>query len=254
MRSAIYEGLVYHARTEPKTHRFKARVFLASVDLDELEAGSLPVPRRFSPLAWFRRADYLGDPKRPLKAEVLDRVQAELGRRPAGRVVLLGHLRSWMYVFNPVVFYACYDAGGQLDAFVAEITNTPWDERHAYVLDARPGRGEGTWTWRFPKTFHVSPFHPMEHDYVWTLRDEGGSLGIHMQNLEKGVCVFRAGLDAEARPLTRAALLGALVRHPLLTWRVTLGIYLHAALLWLKRVPFHVHPDKRGEAATHPSS
>lgn len=245
MNSALYQGRVYHDRLTPRRHRFQARVFLPLVDLAELEAGRLPIPRRWSPLAWFRRADYMGDPALPLRQVVLDRVEESLGRRPGGRVALLGHLRSWLYVFNPVVFYYCYGTDDHLEAVVAEITNTPWDERHAYVLDARdsgPGSGH---RWRFPKAFHVSPFHPMEHDYDWSFRDPGERIAIHMENLEGGTKVFQAGLAAERVPLTRGSLVRALLRHPLLTWRVTLGIYLHAALLWLKRVPFHTHPSKR---------
>jgi len=252
VRSALYEGRVYHDRLTPRRHRFQARVFLPLVDLGELERGELPIPTRWSPLAWFRRADYMGDPERCLREVVLDRVEAELGRRPEGPVALVGHLRSWLYVFNPVVFYYCYDREERLDAIVAEITNTPWDERHAYVLDARdsgPGAGH---RWRFAKDFHVSPFHPMEHEYDWSFRTPGEHLTVHMENLEAGAKVFQAGLTAERRPLTRGSLVRALLRHPLLTWRVTAGIYVHAALLWLKRVPFHVHPSKRG--ASRPAS
>ena len=72
---------------------------------------------------------------------------------------LLTHLRYFGYVFNPVSFYYCYRSDGELTCIVAEITNTPWSERHAYVLaveDARP-RGRSL-HWSFAKAFHVSPF------------------------------------------------------------------------------------------------
>ena len=87
-------------------------------------------------LVWFRRADYMGPADRPLDEVVRDRVEEELGRRPRGAVRMLTQLRTFGYVFNPVTFYYCFDEDERLDAVVAEITNTPWNERHAYVLDA----------------------------------------------------------------------------------------------------------------------
>ena len=54
---------------------------------------------------------------------------------------MLTHLRTFGHCFNPVSFYYCFAADGErLEAIVAEVTNTPWGERHAYVLR----RGEPT--------------------------------------------------------------------------------------------------------------
>jgi len=54
---------------------------------------------------------------------------------PTGPIRILTHLRYFGYVFNPVSFYFCYDgAVGHVETIVAEITNTPWGERHCYVL------------------------------------------------------------------------------------------------------------------------
>ena len=236
--SAIYAGTVSHARRGPRAHAFSYRMYMLYLDLDELpELG----------LRSFRRADYLGDPSRDLATEVRDRVEAALGFRPEGPIRLLTHVRSLGYVFNPVSFYYCFAAGGErLRAVVAEITNTPWGERHAYVLPAGPDGVVST----FEKAFHVSPFYPMEQSYDWRLPVPGESLQVEMANLEKGSEVFRARLALRrAGDLSPAALRRAALLQPLMAWKVHAAIYWQALRLWVKGTPFHVHPDKRAAAS-----
>ena len=140
--SAIYQGRLTHARRGPTRHLFGYRLHMLYLDLDEVEA-RLPIGiLRRGRFGWlsFCRADYLGDPAKALKDEILTLVEARLGRRPAGPVRLLAQVRSFGYVFNPVSVYYCFAADGEtLEAIVAEITNTPWQERHAYVLPAASG-------------------------------------------------------------------------------------------------------------------
>lgn len=267
LASALYEGRVEHARRAPRPHRFGYRVGLVYLDLDEVDAvlERAPLWSR-SPLApvRFRRADYLGDPERPLKESVLDLVEERLGRRPDGAVRMLTQLRTWGYVFNPVSFYYAFDANDELEAVVAEITNTPWRERHAYVLDTRSARvtndAEGdadkegrAFAWSFDKDFHVSPFFPMEQRYAWTFGEPGERLVVRMANTasnenardRSGEAVFHADLVLRRRELTAASAVLALLRHPLLTFRVHAAIYWQALRLHLKRTPFFVHPRKR---------
>jgi len=251
LESALYEGTVEHRRTGPVPHAFRYSMFLSYIDLAELD-------RLFDgPLLWslerpnvvsFRRADFLGDPAVPLREAVLERVETELGRRPSGPVRMLTQLRTFGYVFNPVTFYYCYARSGRLDAVVAEITNTPWRERHAYVLDAREG-GEGhdgnVLRWRFDKNFHVSPFFDMDQVYEWSFRVPGERLEVGMVNHEQGEAVFDVGLTCRRKPLTARSLARVLMRYPLMTMRVHLAIYWQALRLYLKRTPFFTHPDKR---------
>ncbi len=249
--SAICEGALFHVRRVPRPHRFRYRLFLMYVDLDELPTlfrGRWLWSARGPNLVWFRRRDYMGPLDRPLREAVLDRVEAQLQHRPTGAVRVLTHLRTFGYLFNPVTFYFCHDADGVLEAVVAEITNTPWRERHAYVLDARTGRSQHGRSvdlrWRFEKSFHVSPFLPMQQVYEWRLRLSDARIDVRMRNLEQGVEVFHAGLSCERRRITSASLARALVVHPLLTLRIHAAIYLQAMLLRIKRVPFHAHPKR----------
>ena len=248
MESCIYRGRVRHRRFEPLEHRFGYRLFMLYLDLDELEdvfrgRWLWSVGRRN--LAAWHREDYLGDPVVPLREAVLARVEAALGRRPAGPIRMLTHPRYFGYAFNPVTFYYCFaDDGRTVEATVAEITNTPWQERHAYVLprDVATVEGGAVQRFRFGKSFHVSPFMAMDHDYDWRFGAPGERLAIHMENWRRGRRWFDATLTMARRELTGVELAKALIWHPFMTGKVIAGIYWQALRLWLKRAPFHAHP------------
>lgn len=248
MNSRIYTGWVRHRRNAPRRHEFNYRLFLMYLDLAELGdvfAGRWLWSARRPAIAWFRRRDHLGDPSRPLDDEVRDLVERETGRRPKGRIALLTHLRYFGYCMNPVSFYYCWDEhGGQVESVVAEVSNTPWGERHCYVLDARRGEA-GRLRFAFKKGFHVSPFMDMDQDYLWRFSAPGGTLHVHMENHEAGHKLFDATMRLEAVPIGGASLMKVLVSYPIMTGRVILAIYWQALQLWRKRVPFYSHPRHR---------
>ena len=251
MNSALYVGTVRHRRFAPVENAFRYHAFWVYLDLDELDEAFrgrwLWSARRPAP-AWFRRADHLGDPARPLDACVRDLVEREAGFRPRGPVRLLTHLRYFGYVFNPVSFYYCFAPDGPLDAIVAEIHNTPWNERHCHVLDARAQvrvhGPHGALRFAFAKEFHVSPFMPMAIDYAWRFVTPGRGLAVHMENRAGGNTLFDATLVLARRPMTGANLAAALARHPLMTVEVIAAIYGQALRLWWKRCPAYPHPGE----------
>jgi DUF1365 family protein len=249
MHSSLYKGWVRHRRRAPAGHAFRYRLFMVYLDLAELPGAFdgtwLWSARRPAP-AWFRRRDYLGPAALPLDEAVRARVEAATGTRPTGPVRMLAHLRYFGHCMNPVTFYYCFDdAGAEVRFIVAEINNTPWDERHAYVLDAQAAAREGkARCWRFGKDFHVSPFMPMDMDYAWRFDDPGASLHVHMENFAAGERVFDATLELRREPLTPRALDRALLAYPFITLKVVAMIYWQALRLLVKRVPFFTHPDK----------
>ncbi len=268
MRSAVYEGIVTHRRLAPVPHEFRYRVAMPYIDLDEVDELCSRHPfwsARGPNAVWFRRADFLAgttdldgpnapDPGVDLGDTVRDLVEARGRARPQGPIAMLAHLRTWGWLFNPITLYFCFDLGGaQVDALVAEVTNTPWHERHAYVLGPIPGPaplahpdpipGPSLGEHRFPKALHVSPFMGMDQEYVLGCDTPGDRLVVRLASVESGEKVFEATLALRRREATRGELGRVLWSYPLMTWRVSTAIQRQALNLWRKGVPFHPHPS-----------
>ena len=254
MKSGIYVGRVRHRRMRPREHAFRYRMFMMYLDLDELPRlfrGRWLWSARRPALARFRREDHLGPPDIPLDQAVRERVRDETGQAPRGPIRLLTHLRYFGHVFNPVSFYYCFDEDDRhVETIVAEVNNTPWGERHCYVLPQSMNRGRAEHARYHPeKVFHVSPFMPMDMDYDWRFRQPGDELTVHMENARKGEKVFDATLVLQRREISAGALARVLATFPLMTVQIVAGIYWQALRLWLKSVPYHEHPDKALPAA-----
>jgi uncharacterized protein len=187
----MYAGTIRHRRFAVREREFRHRIAFAYLDLDAL-------PERFG-------------------------VEA-----PIAAVKLLTMPRSLGVGFNPVSFYYCFGADGDLTHVVAEVTNTPWGERHAYVLPNGHGHPG--------KALHVSPFMGMDHEYAVRATTPGETLSVHIESRRAGELAFDATLNLARRPYSRLRLLGASIRT------LTL-IYAHAVALKLKRVRYFPHPE-----------
>jgi DUF1365 family protein len=187
---------------------------------------------------------------------VRDTVENALGQRPLGPIRLLTHLRYFGYCFNPIsVFYCFDDKGDSIETLVAEVTNTPWSERRLYVLGAPTPSGIPA-SVRFAKTLHVSPFMPMDLEYVWRSDIPGDRLSIHMNVVRGDDPLLDATLALQRENITGHHLAMSLLRQPLMTLKVIAGIHWEAVRLWLKGVPVFDHPAKasapgRSENITH---
>ncbi|NIP18086.1 MAG: DUF1365 family protein [Xanthomonadales bacterium] len=256
MNSAIYEGRVRHRRRSPTGHEFVYRMFMVYLDLAELDtvfkgrwlwSASKAAPARF------RRENHLGDPAVPLDRAVRDLVATQTGRRPAGPVRLLTQLSYFGYCFNPVSFYYCFDADDrQVEAIVAEVNNTPWGERHCYVLGEAMNEGHaGHKRYRPSKEMHVSPFMPMDVDYDWRFSRPSDRLFVHMENSQHSAKIFDATLDLNRTEIRAGSLARVLATYPLMTLKIIFGIHWQALKLFIKGVPVHDHPDKARLAREH---
>ena len=242
MDSAIYEGVLYHARTKPRANAFNYKVFMVLVYLDELDDFFSLSPfwshKKFS-LARFKREDYFGPTQQALDISIRRKVQSELGFYPEGRVALLTNVRYWGVKMNPLNTYYCMDENDQLVAIVAEVNNTPWNEQHAYVLDCRNFTDKrAQFECKFAKVFTVSPFNGVDMHYLWRSNLPDKTITISIDTQHGTQSIVRAKLCL-TRSLTTARQLNIiLLKYPVMTLKVVGAIYWQALKLFVKGVPF----------------
>lgn len=238
--SAIYHGTVYHERFRPSRHAFQYQIYLFWLNLDELTDLDDKI-KHFSSthrsLVEFRRSDYIGDKSVSLKDAVLTKIKELEGITVAGaEVFLLSQLRTMGLHFNPVNFYFVRpDKTSSFTYMLAEVSNTPWNERHYYAVDLTLQSDTN-------KAFHVSPFNPMDMVYKWRIQQPGNTLSLAMDCYQQKKD-FTAGLQLTRAPLTSKEIRRALIKIPSMTVKTVSGIYWQAVKLWLKRTPIYPHPN-----------
>lgn len=236
MESAIYKGKVFHARHLPKKHHFYYQIFLFWLDLDELDCLDSDV-KGFSTKTWaparFKRSDYLGDEHQDLKHSVLERMSELANRELSGKVFLLGQVRMFGMYFSPVNFYYLRDKDGLYTHMLAEVSNTPWNQRHHYLVDLSSQED-------CQKAFHVSPFNPMDMTYSWKIKQPNQRLALSLSCL-KDTKHFDASLQLEKIKLNSTSLLHVMLSIPSMTIKTVFGIYWQALKLFVKGNPVYAH-------------
>lgn len=240
LNSRLMVGWVQHRRFSPVHHKLNYPLFMASIDLDELEQLEQKVwgfGFKWWHWARFHRADYLGEGC--MKTALQNKVHELTGTRLTGKVTAVCHLRYLGIYFSPVNFYYLYDESGEWKYLLAEVSNTPWNERHYYAVPSHPGINNKAWT--HEKAFHVSPFNPISQQYVWRLKPLEQRLFVHLA-CHRQQKEFDASLSMKAQKFSSKNLLKLLIKTPLMAVKVTVGIYWHALKLWIKGAPFYSHP------------
>ena len=266
MNSRFAVGEVYHCRYTPKHHAFRYPLLMMWVDLDEVPILSKHCfgfgERWFHPLR-FQAADYLriateGDderqsssqklpPHQQLKAAVIHQVSEHLDPSvdlAQVKVYLLGQLRYFGVYFSPLNLYYVSNGHNDWCCTLAEVSNIPWNERHCYVI---PNDIQMPY-FDHPKTFHVSPFHPMTQTYRWRLTREDMGCSVSLQNIEDHDTqtesrVFEASFRLSFKPFTFQTWFHHAWRFPMITLKIVFLIYWQALQLWWKKVPFWAHPQ-----------
>ena len=246
-------GVVRHSRLRPAHNSFSYGVFTLLLPLRTLDtqgntgfASRLCSRNRFNLIAFHDR-DH-GDGKTPLLDWIDSLLKSENIHDADGEIWLQTFPRVLGYVFNPVSFWFCHRANGELRAIVCEVSNT-FGERHCYLLDTG-----GTMQWGMmltaKKIFHVSPFCAVEGRYRFrfmrTTQHVGG------EDIERIVAridyddaqgpLLLTSISGQLQPLTTASTARAFVRHPLMTLGVIARIHWQALKLFIKRVPFFSKP------------
>ena len=239
LESGIYSGTVFHQRSVPKIHKFDYKIYLFWLKLSELDAVSRQVSgfsqnkSGFS-VVNFRRCDYLGEPESKLEYSVLKKMNDLSDVTLQGEVFMLGQVRTFGLYFSPVNFYYLRNTSGIYTHMLAEVSNTPWNKRHHYLVDLQNQQD-------CEKAFFVSPFNPMDMQYKWQIQQPGKNINLHL-SCYKETKHFEAAIDMQLSPLNSATLRSSLLSIPSMTIKTIFGIYWQAVKLFFKRVPIYTHP------------
>lgn len=249
MQSCFYEGEVRHTRRLPVKHRFAYRLGMVYLDLDELDShDELRDTFRGGGVAslCFRESDHLrGLPEEnpSLAARVRSFVKQRVDSAPEGPIRLLTQPRQLGHYFSPLNLYYCFHAcGKQLHSVVAEVSNTPWNERHHYLLRPDWQATQRIKRFEHAKGFHVSPFMDMNFQYDWRLSIPNDSLLVAINNLRDEQTLFRASMSLKRLEFSRSNARLYRRRYSLMSWRILAAIYWQAFWLWNKKCTYYPHP------------
>ncbi|MDO7467575.1 DUF1365 domain-containing protein [Acinetobacter baumannii] len=251
---AIAPALIRHRRYSPKPHEFTSNLNYLWFDPDQLvditKDCSLWSVNHWNVLKLFENdflSMYYGSIREKVEKAILQNNHLHL--RPDWQIRVLALPRCLGFRFNSVVFYFVLNKVGKPLFILSEITNTPWNERKVYTHDCIKQQGQAgdyqSFDFNFEKSFHVSPFMPMQLTYRWRFSFSDQQNVIHMQLFEEQKQVFDATMRFELEPITfpsqqyRYALMNSLA-----PFKMLFSIYLEAFKLWRKKVPFYRHPKK----------
>lgn len=251
LEQGFFIGTIRHHRYFPKSHLFNYEMYWSLLDLDLIDANCEKY-RYLSNESWnilsFRKKDFFTQDQKTNKASIQKLILDKTGTHFNGKVLLLSHLRFLGFNFNSVSFYFCIDQQGKLEHIVAEITNTPWGERHPYLLSCNESyERDDCYIFNFNKEFHISPFVSMDMDYQWLFKIEDDQLRIHMkantlQNNAENKKIIDVTFTGKQLPLSQSNLNRMILKHPFQPLKMVWRIYWQALKLWLKKTPFYSHP------------
>ena len=251
MKSAIYAGSVFHQRFRPRPHRLRYRVFQCLFDLDEIDTMSkrlrLFSRNRFNLFSFYDKdfGDRSGARLRPQ----VEALMARAGRpSDGGQIRLLAMPRMLGHVFNPISVWFCHRRDGSLSTIIYEVTNT-FKERHSYVI-AVEGDGGAPIRQACDKAMYVSPFMDLDMRYDFTIEPPMERARVVVTGGDTHGPLIVAAFEGARRELSDKALLGAFLRHPLLTLKVVAGIHIEALKLFLKRIGVRRHDPVEGDGVT----
>jgi len=236
LNSGIFCGQVVHRRFEPVLHKFKYKMSMFGIDIDEInhisQKFALFGTSKFSPVK-FNQKDYIVNEPGDLKERIASKVKSLGGKWDGTKVLMLIQCRCLGIYFSPVNFFYCYNKDGSCELMLAEVSNTPWNERHYYLIDVlNPDMTK--------KTFHVSPFMQLNMKYKWRVSEPLEKVNISIANHfeETEAAVFDAHLTLRKTPLTSLNLIKSWISLPLMVFKIVTLIYWQALKLFIKRVPF----------------
>lgn len=243
----LFIGRVMHRRLRPRMHHLRYQIFSLLFDLDEINRLDRDLRffshQRFNLLS-FHDCDHGDGSDVSLRDQAVALLKSA-GIFRVGRIRLLAMPRVLGFMFNPLSVYFCDDPEGALAAILYEVHNT-FGDRHTYILPVED-RG-ATVTQAVAKSFHVSPFLPMDLAYSFRVTPPGDALKVAICVADGNGPILTAVHSAKCRKLSDGSILRTVAAHPLIGLKVVAAILWEAARLMVKGVS--VHPRAQSLAAS----
>ncbi len=246
MQNGIYTGIVIHNRLSPRKHAFKYNITMFFLDVDNIADAFCAVPfvstDKFNFMSFVRNNYMPSNDGASIRHEIVKKIHEHGYSAEPCKIYILTHLGYLGYCYNPVSFYYCYDKDEKLMYFLAEVNNTPWNERYVYFKCCDVN--EADFKFDLDKKFHVSPFLPMDMVYKWNINTPNKIARVNMRCYESDTLKFTASFKLYKKQLTKMNCLKALLKNPVATQLLHYRIYWQALKLLIKRVPFYAHQKR----------
>jgi len=236
------EGWTWHGRKGDLENAFRYSVDYVMFNATHKILGPALFSRSAAGVFSVYDTDHGGPPNRGRGVAWVKDVFRSHGVELEGDILLLAQPRVLGHVFNPVSFWLCHNATGDICAVISEVTNT-FGDRHSYLChhdDLRPILPTDTLSAQ--KIFHVSPFQPIDGNYVFRFDIRPDKIGIWIDLQIPGGGVM-ANLIGPRRPLRTVDILRALLRRPFGSRRVLGLIHWQAVKLWRKGAKYRKRPS-----------
>lgn len=242
LANSLCIGNVWHKRFEPRVHEFQYKLNMWLIDIDRFEdlaGNSRILNTNKTALYRFKPEKYLRDEGNYPISDKLKKKLTELGATidSGDKFYLLGQLSNLGLYFSPLNLYLVVNDIKQCKYILAEVSNTPWNERYYYLLDKSQKQIIST------KKFHVSPFFGMNQEYHWSFDFTEEKLAFKIDTYENERKVFSAGFSGKLINAKENNFYKRVFRSPLNVYKIIAGIYFEAFRLWfIKKIPFIPHP------------
>lgn len=193
-------------------------------------------------IASFKKTNYLGKKNKGVYEKALNILKDNNVSEEFDDIFILSNLEYLGYCFNPISIYFCIQ-GRVIKYLILEVTNTPWGERHCYVLKPCLLR-ENIYSSSFRKVLYVSPFLDMDYEYKINCKYTENKIIIHLESTSNNTVDFDATLSLNTEEVSAKSLNKYLITRMPNTIKTIVTIYWQAFKILLKGIRY-LPPKKK---------